>query len=457
MEMNPFQNSVPKLQDRVVFTKQLTTIPILWKEGTKQERIIEVDRIKTEFFLGLSRHYYFCEHFLTNMLLSYSVRSSEPLIKKLKEDKGLNIDERIAIMEDHIRYKPIVYGCYLMGIAGCGKTTIIKLLCSLFPSKVLHPDLGLTQVPVLLVQTPPRGSRIDLCKAIISELGSVAKKKYKDESKKFTEYDLTEFVRILCITHVIGTIILDEIQDLKGKGKGKGTDPSQQTLDFIKFISNRIGVPFVFVGSTEAKSLLFKTFQLATRNQGFIWDRLEYSIDPKSEWVLFIKTLFSLQVFKGNQELTPQLSLLYHHFTQGVPRMLGILHCEAQKSALHYNREEIEPIDLYTVAESLFTSTDYAIEGIRNYEVEILSKYSDLLDIQNFKLLEENEQKESNPKKSSQPKTSPESHQNSNTSDEVVIQSPLIELTKNCKTASEVRVMFIENKIIKSIFELIES
>ncbi|MFN8886835.1 MAG: AAA family ATPase [Cyclobacteriaceae bacterium] len=455
MEKMPLLNCLPKLQDRVTFTKQFTKIPNLRKDGTKQERIIETDKIKTEFFLGLSRHYYFCEHFLTNMMLSYSVRSSESLIKKLKDNKGLNIDERIALIEDYIRYKPAVYGSYLMGIAGCGKTTIIKLLCSLFPLTIPHPEFGLTQVPVLLVQTPHRGSRIDLCKAIISELGSVTKNKYKAESKRYTEYELTEFVRILCITHLIGTIILDEIQDLKGKGKG--TDPSQQTLDFIKYISNRIGVPFVFVGSTEAKSLLFKTFQLATRNQGFIWDRLEYNIDPKSEWSHFMNSLFKLQVLKGNQQITPELNRLYHHFTQGVPRMLSILHCEAQKIALHYNREEIEPIDLYTVAESLFNSTDYAIEGIRNYEVEILAKYSDLLDIQNFKHPEKNEQKESSHRKSTQQESKTNSKHNPPTSDESILPSPLIELTKNCKTASEIRTMFIENKIIKSIPELIES
>jgi len=137
--------------------------------------------------------------------------------------------------------------------------------------------------------------------------------------------------------------------------------------------------------------------------------------------------------------------------------MLNILHCEAQKIALHYNREEIEPIDLYTVADSIFTSTEYAIEGIRNYKVEILSKYADLLDIQKFEPLEETGQNESSPKKRSQPKNSTESQQNSNTSDESVTPSPLIELTKNCKSASEIRTMFIENKVIKSISELIES
>lgn len=444
--------------DRVSFINAINKIPSFSEFNSVEDRLLETEKIVTEFFVGLPRHYYFYERVVNKMIESYRIRTPDTLIRKLREGQTLTNNETIDMVSDQIRTAPSIFGTYLIGLAGTGKTTIINNIIKLFPKVIPQPALGVLQVPVIRIQTPYRASRKDLCKSFFRELDSLAKTDYSDQFFRYNEPDLADQVRRKTLCHMVGTIVLDEIQDLK---TGK-TGPSEMTLAFIKTLTNVVGVPIVFIGSLEAEEILFGNFQLASRSQGFKWERFE----KDETWNYFIKSLFSYKVIDESQELDETISDLYYNLTQGVPRLLNMLHAEAQKICLHNRKKKIEPIDLLVAAKNLFSSTSLAMEGIKNYNTQILSRYPDLLTIEKFKKDPDSELG-SNPDEA--PKVENGTDQNGNTSINNIpnelersvkmkdgVIGDLLELIENCGTCNESYSIFRENEVIPHISELVE-
>jgi hypothetical protein len=58
----------------------------------------------------------------------------------------------------------------LLGVSGMGKTTMLKRWCARIPQAIYHPDYGIDQVPVLIIQMPAKGSIRALALAIFDAL-----------------------------------------------------------------------------------------------------------------------------------------------------------------------------------------------------------------------------------------------------------------------------------------------
>jgi hypothetical protein len=463
---NPLISCLPVLKTRLSFIKAISKTPLFNTFDSIEDRLIESEKIISEFFVGLPRHYYFYERVVNKMIESYRIRTPEDMIRKLAEGKAFSHQETINLLSDQIRTAPSIFGTYLIGLAGTGKTTIINNIIKLFPKAIPHPKLGVIQIPIVRIQTPYRASRKDLCKSFFRELDHLANTNYSEQFIRYNETDLADQVRRKTLSHMIGTIVLDEIQDLKTSKTG----PTEMTLAFIKQLTNIVGVPIVFIGSLEAAGILFGNFQLASRSQGFKWERFE----KDDTYDYFINSLFKFRVIDGDQKLDAALSDLYYELTQGVPRLLNLLHVEAQKICLHSRKRKIEPHDLIIASKNLFSSTSLAMSGIKNYNTEIISRYSDLLTIENFKkaevACEVNSRKiaysysnlKSHPtlqtatfsRKREKNKSGDSKGARANRTDRV--RADLLGLTENCNTSNEVYCIFTENSIIPHISEVIE-
>jgi len=457
---------LPHLKTRLSFISAISKKPSFDTFDSVEDRLTESEKIGSEFFVGLPRHYYFYERVVNKMIESYRLRTPEVMIRKLAEGKTFSHQEAIDLLSDQIRTAPSIFGTYLIGLAGTGKTTIINNIINLFPKAIQHPKLGVTQIPIVRIQTPYRASRKDLCKSFLRELDSLAKTNYSEQFMRYNETDLADQVRRKTLSHMIGTIVLDEIQDLKTSKTG----PTEMTLAFIKQLTNIVGVPIVFIGSLEAAGILFGNFQLASRSQGFKWERFE----KDDTYDYFIKSLFKIRVLNGDQELDPALTDLYYELTQGIPRLLNLLHIEAQKICLHNRKNKIEPRDLVIASKNLFSSTSLAMSGIKNYNAEILSRYPDLLTIEKFNNNEAVSLEDLDIKRNSFIKSKVRSAPGANgstrkkkknitidsnaplTKKPESIQSDLLELTENCKTSNEVYSIFAEHYIIPEISEAVE-
>jgi len=462
---NPLINCLPPPRTRISFVNAISKTPLFNTFHSVEDRLIESEKVISEFFVGLPRHYYFYERVLNKMIESYRIRTPEAMIRKLVDGKTLSHQQTVDLLSDQIRTAPSIFGTYLIGLAGTGKTTIINNIIKLFPKSIPHPKLGVTQIPIVRIQTPYRASRKDLCKSFFRELDSLANTNYSEQFMRYNEADLADQVRRKTLSHMIGTIVLDEIQDLKTSKTG----PTEMTLAFIKQLTNVVGVPIVFIGSLEAAGILFGNFQLASRSQGFKWERFE----KDDTYDYFIKLLFTCRVISGGQELNEELSNLYYELTQGVPRLLNLLHVEAQKICLHSRKNKIEPRDLIIASKNLFSSTSLAMAGIKNYNAEILSRYPDLPTIEKFNrtevsYLESTGNREissdgeifASPGKAGSALRAIKKTPNHSKADQRTkcgrMRGDLLELSENCKTSSEVYCIFSEHRIIPNISELVE-
>jgi hypothetical protein len=448
---NPFLAHLPRLLERTELVQSITQMPNLDRNGSLEDKLLECERIISEFMVGLPRHYYVVERVLLKMKASYIIRTPETLISKLNEIEGLESDEAFRILDSHIKTVPSIYVTYLIGLAGTGKTSIINFIVKMFPRIIPHKTLGIYQVPIIKIDTPHRSSRKDLCINILEELDNILGSDYVKKIRRENENEIIKFVKRKLILHFVGTIVIDEIQDLKSTTKG----PSEITFAFLKRLTNQLGVPLFFVGSLAAREVLFSEFQLATRSQGFKWDRFDSQSD---HWNKFITRLFSIRVIDNVQELTSELKAAYYILTQGIPRLLTTLHCEAQKLCLLENRDMIEIKDLLIVSKNLFSGIDLAIEGIKNYTTQILSRFSDLMTIEKFTSIQTNVDNDDRCKDNEERKAKKnKAESNDSTMDQPYQnEGDLIILHKNCSYAHEVHTVFIEHKVIPSISEIVQ-
>jgi hypothetical protein len=458
---NPFRNALPRLLTKDEFRTAINSRPELFPE-TLENNLLEIGKVESDFMYGLSRHYYFYERVLSHMYESYRIRTPQWLIKKIVELKTVAREEIIIASKDQIRQVQSVRVTYLSGIAGTGKTSIINFLLRQMPKMIRHPEIGITQVPILKIQTPPRGTRKDLCREILRELDDIlddsadgtVSGNYSLGLKRIGENEFTDYVKQILVAHFIGCIIFDEFQDLRVSKNG----PTEQTLAFVKRLTNSLGIPIIFVGSPEMEDIIFGNFQLATRAQGYVWDRL----DKKSlEWDRFIKALFKQNIF-GEKELSNDLMDFYYELTQGIPRLLVKLHVEAQRVALYEKAGAIATRHLIIAMNTLFKSVSIPILGIKRKIQSILDRYPDLANIEDFSDPEETSEKLAKKEEGSEKK---ENSKLEKTEEQLpkhkldisqYRESSLLSYLKNCQTEMDVYNVFSENKIILPVSELIE-
>ena len=444
---NPFRNQLPPRLSKEYLFIDINKRPELQPDSV-EENLFEILKVESDFMFGLSRHYYFYERLVGIIYESYRIRTPLWLIKKIVELRTVAKEEIIVAFKDQLRQTQAVFVTYLSGIAGTGKTSIVNFLLRQFPKCIYHPDLGITQIPILKIQTPTRASRKDLCREILRELDDIVNGTFSLNLKRISENEFADYVKQILVAHFVGTIIFDEFQDLRVSKEG----PTEQTLSFVKRLTNSLGIPIVFVGSPEMEKVLFGNFQLATRGQGYVWDRL----DKKSiEWDKFITALFNQNIF-NDRNLTVELRDTYYELTQGIPRVIVKVHVEAQRVALHENATAILVRHLLIAIVTVFKSLTIPMLGISKNLRSILDRYPDLANLEDFSEKEESRQSEESKRKNLHKETKTKDAGMPSIDISNYKSESLFSYVDNCVSEMEVHSVLYENGIILPVSDLIE-
>lgn len=140
----------------------------------------------------------------------------------------------------------------LLGESGVGKTRLLKKFCNAHP-RIEHKDF--TEIPVLYTKVPPQGNIDSLASAMLQALGSP----FWDKGKpKQLVYQL----KCLITKCKVRMIILDEMNHLVDK---RGIKTHHHIADWIKELSDEMGVPFVLAGIPRAERLLHTNDQMRSR------------------------------------------------------------------------------------------------------------------------------------------------------------------------------------------------
>ncbi|AJG24991.1 Transposon Tn7 transposition protein tnsC [Cupriavidus basilensis] len=362
----------------------------------KAMRMRRVGRLET-FYQTLPRDYEVLNALIRCIINGYEYRPrrSRP---DITETPPRNVEKLVKRSIESVRYRPIRFQdlgptsapmASLLGLSGLGKTHTIHNALTFIPQKVECPD-GVIQVVWIYVQCSPYGQLKEALRDIILAIDNLAPTEHiKEVSKKAGTDELGLKVRKLCEHHRVGIIVFDEIQNaLVQRGVTQ-----HAVLNFFVKLNNRDNnsnntsdvssdngslIPIFFLGTSNAKQLLKETVYSLRRAEKYG----EYEWAPcglNTEWNNFFSALWEYQWTKKFAKPTPQLSLALHDLSQGIFGIATCLFQLAQIHAIEHGMEELTPKLLYEVFEQRMSMLIPVIEGIRNGDVDKMSRYEDII------------------------------------------------------------------------------
>jgi AAA domain len=195
------------------------------------------------------------------------------------------------------RQAACVQGFTLLGISGIGKSRALERILSLYPQVVLHEAFAekrftWVQLVWLKLDCPQDGSLKGLCQSFFEEvdaiLGTNYYATYAVHGKASTDQMLVFMARVARL-HSIGTIVIDELQNLR-----------QANGNMAERVLNFFDSPFKCVAGQESDFIILKT----TWRQVLVRQETDFPTDlaikdGKQHWsecLLKRATLFSFTI-----------------------------------------------------------------------------------------------------------------------------------------------------------------
>jgi hypothetical protein len=188
-------------------------------------------------------------------------------------------------------------GFAILGVSGQGKTTAIESSLLLYPQVIHHASYNgqpfiRKQLVWLKLNCPFDGSLKGLCLNFFQAVDAHLETNYfrKFASKGFSTDILIPMMAHIATLHGLGTLVIDEIQNLSFMKSGG----AERMLNYFTQLINTIGVPVVIIGTFKAMKLLSGSFSQARRSTGqgdLIVDRLTEG----EEWEFFVERLWRYQ------------------------------------------------------------------------------------------------------------------------------------------------------------------
>jgi hypothetical protein len=272
--------------------------------------------------------------------------------------------------------------CYtIIGISGIGKTTAIEKILLMYPQVIVHTDyrsngleLGyLKQIVWLKLECPFNGSRGSLCQQFFLVVDQLLGTNYfkKFVKSRANEEDLIISMSHICALHCIGVLVIDEVQRMKKGEKG------QEMIDFFVELSNKLGVPLVYIGTYKAVPLFNQLLANGRRASGMGAEFLD-PMKKEEEWDLLIDSIWQYQWTAVKVPLTDELSDTMYELTQGITDLVINLFIKAQQHAIAYGQEKLSSSLLKKVAKQNFRLVQDGVEALRTGDKTSIEKYDDL-------------------------------------------------------------------------------
>jgi hypothetical protein len=281
---------------------------------------------------------------------------------------------------------PKASGFIICGMSGVGKSKGLERVISLYPQIVIHTNyrgrnLTRAQIVSAVVECPKDGSTKGLCQEFFRTIDYImaGETDYSEDFGKDTQTTTAMMNSMAGIAKrlLLGVLIIDEIQYLN-VAKSGGAD---EMLNFFVRLVNKIGIPVILVGTYDAIPLLTSTFRQARRGSGqgdFIWDPLIFSTDPKSDWQVYVESLWQYQYVRTKSPLTEKLSRALHDVSYGVVDLANLIYQAAQIRAIETKDEVITEGLLRSAYRDNFRLLSHIIETLNTGTPEMKAHIKDV-------------------------------------------------------------------------------
>ncbi|WP_404457182.1 ATP-binding protein [Oceanobacillus kapialis] len=383
---NPLIESLPPIFSVHEIANMLYNTPVYRdkdREKPPEVRLHMVEQIKN-YMHPLKVH--FDLHFKVSIMIRRGYVARNPLSpfyarqftvgieKILKEDLDENGKNLIGNQSTATSHS-------IIGISGIGKTTAIEKVLLTYPQVIVHSnyknqerELGfLKQIVWLKLECPFNGRRKALCQNFFRVVDQILQTQYYNKFVKprSTEEELIDTMAHVCTLHGLGVLVIDEIQRMKPGEVG------QEMLDFFVELSNKLGIPLIYVGTYKATQIFNKLLANARRAEGMGSDFIDPMVQDK-EWDLFLERLWKFQWTRKKVPLTKDLNDTMYYLTMGITDFIIRLFTQAQQYAIAYDIEELTPSLIKKVAKKNMKFAEPILNGLRNGDREVISKFEDI-------------------------------------------------------------------------------
>ncbi|UYM16284.1 TniB family NTP-binding protein [Endozoicomonas euniceicola] len=221
-------------------------------------------------------------------------------------------------------------GFCLIGISDCGKTKSMIKALKVFPDVIMHdtelyPDLVTYQLPKVVVQVSHDGDIDGLCNNAFEGFDNILGSMYFERYSDLSTNKKVNKLKFLLKKHAVGVIVFDEIQlFLQGK-----KDKVTKAKNFLISFSQRIGVPFICIGTPEIRNakLTLAQDKRITGTELMHWTRMQVNKESKEgevlyksdcEFMQFMTNLFSYQWTDSPLILTQEVAEEFYRNTAAI-------------------------------------------------------------------------------------------------------------------------------------------
>ena len=326
-EGNPFLAAMPKMLAHSAFMAAVRSLPPL-PAGLGARRPEERRQhlpMLSSLFIPMDYTYVLYDQLFRALSSTYSTRTM------LEEIQRTN-----ALFRGSPIYATQPATGSILGVPGVGKSSTIRRSLSLLPQVIEHEKYQgkpffCKQILYLIVECPSDCSvktlGLNIAVAIDKAIGSSYAKQLTTLRSAAASAIATQ-VKVLCLTHHVGLILIDEIQNaVTTAQKNKQIKP---LIKFLVELTNDTCTSAFFVGTPIAEELFSSQEHLKRRTRGM---RL-LPFKPDGAYRAFLQAIWPYQLTPTTAPLSEQLANKLYDHSGGIPAYIIKIFQESQAQAL---------------------------------------------------------------------------------------------------------------------------
>lgn len=334
---NPFLAAMPEMLSQNDFSSAIRSFPKLpanLPSMNSEERRQSLPMLSS-IFVPLNYMYAVFDQLYRAIRSTYSTRT---MIDEIRQTNALFSGDTI------MSYSTQATTGSILGVPGVGKTSTIRRSLSLLPQVIEHTEyIGKTffckQVLYLAVECPSDCSVKALALNLVSALDRAIGSNYLHQLTSLRSVAASAIatqVKILCLTHHVGVILIDEIQNaVVTARKNKQIKP---LIKFLVELCNDTCTSVFFVGTPIAEELFTSQEHLKRRTRGI---RL-LPFKPDGTYRTFLQAIWQYQLTPQAAPLTDELANKVYDWSGGIPAYITKIFMESQAQALIQGRSAID-------------------------------------------------------------------------------------------------------------------
>ena len=338
---NPYLEALPDVLGKKEFERRMKSQPDFPRDVS---RLAPEDR--RNLLSGLSQWFQPMDYMYTLYDMLHRAMAStyrtKTVIESVRQMNDLYLDFRTGRTRE-LMYSTQAYSGAVLGVPGIGKTSTIKRCLSIMPQVIIHQEyqgrkIYEKQINYLVVECPSDCSLKTLALNIFSAIDKAIGSEYLKQAtyqRALAASATTTKLKIICMNHHIGLIVIDEIQNaISTATKNKQIKP---LIKFLVELTNETSTAICFCGTLEAEDVFLKQEHLKRRTRGFRLLPMKYDKTYRK----FITELWEYQMTLQKALLTEKLMKQMYDLSAGIPAYLVKIFEEAQIRSILSGREKL--------------------------------------------------------------------------------------------------------------------